>query len=57
MNSFIKQMEVRDNRATGLEVRTREVENRQHSYSGAGAILGAILDRHPLLRANARAAA
>jgi hypothetical protein len=26
-----------------LEVRTRKVENRQHWYSGAGAVLGAIL--------------
>lgn len=41
--AFIEQMKVQDERATKLEVRVRGVENKQHWYSGAGAILGAIL--------------
>ena len=36
-------MKVQDDRTTGIEVRARKVENRQHWYSGAGAILGALL--------------
>jgi hypothetical protein len=36
-------METHDMRTTDIEVRTRKVENRQHWYSGAGAILGALL--------------
>jgi hypothetical protein len=43
VGAFIKQMETHDNRTTELEVRTRKVEGRQHWYSGAGAVLGAIL--------------
>jgi hypothetical protein len=43
VGAFIKQMEAHDNRTTELEVRTRKVEGRQHYYSGAGAILGAVL--------------
>ena len=41
--TVIAQMKVQDDRTTGIEVRTRKVENRQHWYSGAGAILGALL--------------
>jgi hypothetical protein len=41
--TVIAQMKVQDDRTTGIEVRTRKVENRQHWYSGAGAILGAVL--------------
>jgi hypothetical protein len=43
VDAFIKQMETHDVRTTDIEVRTRKVENRQHWYSGAGAILGALL--------------
>ena len=43
VDAFIKQMETHDERTTDIEVRTRKVENRQHWYSGAGAILGAVL--------------
>jgi hypothetical protein len=41
--TVIAQMKVHDDRTTDIEVRTRRVENRQHWYSGAGAILGAVL--------------
>lgn len=41
-STFISQMKVQDDRATALEGRVRSVENRQHWYSGAAAILGAI---------------
>lgn len=34
--TVIAQMKVQDDRTTGIEVRTRKVENRQHWYSGAG---------------------
>jgi hypothetical protein len=43
VDAFIKQMETHDVRTTDIEARTRKVENRQHWYSGAGAILGAVL--------------
>jgi hypothetical protein len=43
VDAFIKQMETHDVRTTDIEVCTRKVENRQHWYSGAGAILGAVL--------------
>lgn len=43
LDTFILQMATADDRVTDLEVRTRKVENRQHWYSGAGAILGALL--------------
>jgi len=43
IDAFIEQMKVHDERTTGLEVRTRGVENRQHWYSGFSAIAGAIL--------------
>jgi hypothetical protein len=43
LDAFIKQMEAHDVRTTDIEVRTRRVENRQHWYSGAGAVLGAVL--------------
>jgi hypothetical protein len=43
LDAFIKQMETHDVRTTDIEVRTRRVENRQHWYSGAGAVLGAVL--------------
>lgn len=43
LDTFIKQMEVQDRRTTDLEIRTRKVENRQHWYSGAGAVIGALL--------------
>jgi hypothetical protein len=36
-------MKVHDDRTTDIEVRTRRVENHQHWYGGAGAILGALL--------------
>lgn len=42
LDTFIKQMESQDDRTTGLEVRTRKVENRQHWYSGLGAALGFV---------------
>jgi hypothetical protein len=35
-------MKVHDDRTTDIEVRARRVENRQHWYSGAGALLGAV---------------
>jgi hypothetical protein len=41
--SFIEQMKVQDDRTTKLELRVRGVENRQHWYSGAGAVLGVLL--------------
>jgi hypothetical protein len=43
VDAFIKQMETHDVRTSISVVRTRKVENRQHWYSGAGAILGAAL--------------
>jgi hypothetical protein len=43
LDTFIEQMKAQDNRATELEVRTRKVENRQHWYSGAGAIVGVLI--------------
>lgn len=43
LGTFIDQMKVQDSRTTELEVRTRKLENRQHWYSGAGAIVGVIL--------------
>lgn len=43
LDTFITQMKAQDDRTTDLEVRTRKVENRQHWYSGAGAIVGLIL--------------
>jgi hypothetical protein len=41
--AFIEQMRVQDERATKLETRVRLLEKWQHFYSGAGAVLGAIL--------------
>lgn len=41
--AFIEQMRVQDERTTKLETRTRGLEKWQHFYSGAGAILGALL--------------
>ena len=43
LGTFISQLKVQDERTTGLEVRTRRVENRQHWYSGAAAAIGATL--------------
>jgi hypothetical protein len=43
VETFVSQMKVQDERATGLEVRVRRVENRQHWWGGVGALLGAIL--------------
>ena len=43
LGTFIAQMKTQDDRTTGLEVRTRRVENRQHWYSGAAAAFGAVL--------------
>jgi hypothetical protein len=43
LDAFIGQMKVQDDRSTNLEVRVRSVENKQHWYAGAGAILGAVL--------------
>jgi hypothetical protein len=43
VDAFIKQMEAHDGRTTDIEIRTRRMENRQHWYSGAGAVFGAIL--------------
>ena len=42
VDTFIRQMAESDNRAIGLEGRVRKVENRQHWYSGAGAVVGAL---------------
>jgi hypothetical protein len=41
--AFIEQMKVQDDRATKIETRVRAIERWQHFYSGAGAILGALL--------------
>ncbi len=41
--AFIEQMKVADERMIKLETRTRSLEKWQHFYSGAGAILGALL--------------
>jgi hypothetical protein len=43
LDAFIGQMKVQDDRSTNLEVRVRSVENKQHWYAGAGAIIGALL--------------
>jgi hypothetical protein len=43
MDAFIEQMKVQDERATKVETRVRGLERWQHFYSGAGAILGALL--------------
>ena len=54
MDAFIEQMKVQDDRTTRIEeqqterstkldIRVSKVERWQHFYSGAGAILGALL--------------
>lgn len=43
VDTFITQMRTQDDRTTNLEVRTRKVENRQHWYSGGGAVIGLLL--------------
>jgi hypothetical protein len=43
LDTFIAQMAQQDDRTTDLEVRTRKVENRQHWYSGAAAVIGTLL--------------
>lgn len=40
--TFIKQMEVADNRATALEGRVRSVEGKQWWLAGAGSAVGAL---------------
>jgi hypothetical protein len=45
IDSFMSQMETQADRTTDLEARTRKVENRQHWYSGAGAIVGVIIGK------------
>jgi hypothetical protein len=53
VDTFINQMAAQDNRTTvlvaefgksfsGLELRTRKVENRQHWYAGVAAAIGAV---------------
>jgi hypothetical protein len=42
VGTFIKQMESQDDRTAAHDRRIGKVENRQHWYSGAGAVLGAI---------------
>lgn len=44
-DTFIKQMAEQDRRSTDLEVRTRKVENRQHWWAGAAAVIGAMIGR------------
>jgi hypothetical protein len=46
INTFMAQMATHDERTTDLEVRTRKVENRQHWYSGAGAVIGIIIGKY-----------
>ena len=43
LDTFIQQMKAQDDRTTDLEVRTRKVEARQHWYSGAAAVVGAVV--------------
>lgn len=43
LDTFINQMAEHDKRTTELEVRTRKVENRQHWYAGAGAVVGGLV--------------
>jgi hypothetical protein len=43
LDTFLAQMKAQDDRTTDLEVRTRKVENRQHWYSGFGALAGLLL--------------
>jgi hypothetical protein len=43
MDAFIEQMRIHDERSAKLETRVRAIERWQHFYSGAGAILGALL--------------
>jgi hypothetical protein len=43
LDSVLEERKAERERITEIEGRTRKVENRQHWYSGAGAVLGAIL--------------
>jgi len=43
LDSVLEERKAERERISDIEGRTRKVENRQHWYSGAGAILGAIL--------------
>lgn len=45
MDAFIAQMKAQDDRTTDLEVRTRKIENRQHWYAGAIAVLAIAADK------------
>jgi hypothetical protein len=45
LDVFIEQLKIQDQRTTELEVRMRKVENRQHWYAGAGAVLGALFGK------------
>jgi hypothetical protein len=43
VDSLVERHDARDKNDEAREERLRTVENRQHWYSGAGAILGALL--------------
>lgn len=43
VDTFIEQMKVQDDRGAKIETRVRALERWQHFYSGAGAVLGALL--------------
>lgn len=43
LDTLMDDLSGRDERTGRLEGRVRTVENRQHWYSGAGAVLGAVL--------------
>jgi len=43
MDTFIAQMQAHDDRTTGLEVRTRNVENKQYWLSGLGSAVGYLV--------------
>jgi hypothetical protein len=42
LDTFIEQMAKQDDRTTKLDARVRKVENRQHWYSGAAAVVGTL---------------
>lgn len=42
LDAFITQMKVQDDRTTTLTARVDKVENRQHWYSGAAAMVGLL---------------
>jgi Ser/Thr protein kinase RdoA (MazF antagonist) len=43
LDALAERFEAHDTAAGQVEARVRTVENRQHWYSGAGAVLGAVL--------------